>query len=209
MKIKLILLLCSSLFFTSCIDIFHTVSLNNGRAEVTVRYTIQKAILEMGSSFSGEEMDYSEFTEMGEEMFGEYRGISGEIIPIDNSFHIGAEVRIKGAIKTIKKELQNENLEFLPTKTKNGYEILIPGMGDEEADETALAFISGSRYILLVDLSGDLKDITKARLKFEDESLDLDKENEILVNIYGSSMVIEIPMAYLFMSSESFAIELS
>lgn len=200
----LFLISLSCLILTSCIDIFHTVSLHKGRARVTVRYTIQKAVMEMGESLSGESADYSEFDEIGDEIFGEFENVSAQIIPIDNDYHIGAEIKINGSVKDISQEL--EDASYLPVKKGDKYEILIPGMGDnEEVDEMALSFISGSTYSILVDLSGDLKDIKTARLQMNDNPLG---NEQIMVNTYGSSMFIEIPMALLFFSSENMILEL-
>lgn len=206
-KIKLIILILGSFFLTSCIDIFHTVSLDKGNAKVTVRYTIQKGMLETIGSMSGESTDYSEFTDMGDEIFGDFSNIEAEILTINTSYHLGAEIIIRGRMNDLVSEL--EESMFLPIKTDLGYEISIPSLNEgEESDEMALAFMSGSNYTLLLDLTGDLKKVKTARLKVSSKSEDFNEAGEILVNIYGSSMLVEIPIILLIMAEEDIVIEL-
>ncbi len=208
MKFKLIALCAFTLLLTSCLDIFHTVSLHKGKADVTVRYTMQKAMMDMIGSFSGEEMDYSEFDEIGDEIFGEYNELYASVSPVNTPYHIGAEIKVSGKVSDITSGL--ETTYFLPVKTEKGYEIVIPSLSDEEeTDETALAFMSGAKYTLLIDLSGDLKDMKKAGVKVDSDSSGMEETDQILVNIYGSSMVIEIPIILLFMAPDDFAVELT
>ncbi len=205
MKITVLAGLC--LILSSCIDIFHTVSLHKGRADVTVRYTIQKAMLDMLSSFSGEEMNYSEFTDLGDEIFGEFEGISAEVEAIDTSYHFGARIRISGAVKKLAEELEDDI--FLPVRQGDSYIIRIPGLKDEEEmDESGLAFLGGAKYTLMVDLSGDLKDIRGARLVMDDRIPEMEEYGDIAVEIYGKTLVIEMSMALLFLNPEELGIEL-
>ena len=208
MKFKLIALCVLTLLLTSCLDIFHTVSLHKGKADVTVRYTIQKAMMDMIGSFSGEEMDYSEFDEIGDEIFGEYNDMYASVTPVNTPYNIGAEIKVSGKVSDISSG--QDTAYFLPVKTERGYEILIPSLSDEEdTDETALSFMSGAKYTLLIDLSGDLKNIKKAGVKVDSDSVGSEETDQILVNIYGSSMVIEVPIILLFMAPEDFAVELT
>jgi hypothetical protein len=206
-KVKLIILILMSLFLTSCIDIFHAVSLDKGNAKVTIRYTIQKGMLETIGSMSGEAMDFSEFTDIGDEIFGEFDNIEAQVAAIDTSSQLGAEVKFSGKVSDLVSEL--EDSMFLPIKTETGYEISIPSLNEgEESDEMSLAFMSGSNYTLLLDLSGDMKNVRTARLKSSENSADIDSAGEIIVNIYGSSMMVEIPIILLFISESDIVIEL-
>jgi len=60
--------------------------------------------------------------------------------------------------------------------------------------------------MLLVDLSGDLKDMKRARLILPEGMKS--EEDEMLVNIYGSSMLIEISMKSFFNTKENIIVEL-
>ena len=205
--VKLIALAGLTLLLSSCIDIFHTVSLHKGKADVTVRYTIQKAMLDMLSSFSGEEMDYSEFSELGDEIFGEFEGIRAEVEPIDTSYHFGARVRIGGPVRKLREELDDSY--FLPVKQGDSYIIRIPSLKDEEEmDDSGLAFLGGAKYTLMVDLSGDLRDIRRARLAMDGRTPEMENYGDIGVNVYGKSMVVEMSMALLFLAPEEVVIEL-
>lgn len=206
-KIKLMILILVSFFLTSCINIFHAISLDKGNASVTVRYTIQKGMLETIGSMSGEAMDYSEFTDIGDEIFGEFKEIEAQVSTIDTSSNLGAEVKFKGRVKDLVSELE-DNM-FLPIKTDMGYEISIPSLNEgEESDEMSLAFMSGSNYTLLLDLSGDFKNIRTARLKSIAGQNGFETAEDISVNIYGSSMLVEIPIIILLMSENDIIIEL-
>ena len=207
--IRMLALTGLCLLLSSCIDIFHTVSLNKGKADVTVRYTIQKAMLDTLGSFSGEEMDYSEFSEIGDEIFGEFEGISAEVEAIDTSYHFGARVRISGAVKKLIEEL--DDTVFLPIMKDDSCYINIPSLRDaeDEMDEMSLSFLGGAKYTLLVDLSGDLREFRKVSLDLAPESMKMEEADDITAEIYGKSMVIEIPMTLLFMSSEPFNLVLT
>jgi len=203
--IKLLLLSLTFLMLTGCLDILHTVSLHKGKADITVRFTIDKTLMELGSSFSGEEFDDSGIMGMGDAFFEEFNGLPAEIIPINTTSQMGAELRFSGRLKELEDQL--EGVDFLPLRKGDGYEISIPGMGDEGLeDENSQAFLSGSRYMLLVDLSGDLKDMKRARLILP-EGMKAEGD-DMLVNIYGSSMLIEISMKSFFNTKESIIVEL-
>lgn len=205
-KVKLIILILTTLFLTSCIDIFHAVSLDKGNAKITIRYTIQKGMLETIGSMSGESMDFSDFTDVGDEIFGEFKNIEAKVTAIDSSSRLGAEIKFNGKVSHLVSEL--EESMFLPIKTEIGYEISIPSLNEgEENDEMSLAFMSGSNYTLLLDLRGDMKRIRTARLKSSGNSVD-DNTGQIIVNIYGSSMMVEIPITLLLMSESDIVIEL-
>ncbi|MDC7227882.1 MAG: hypothetical protein PQJ61_14040 [Spirochaetales bacterium] len=197
------------MLFTGCLDIFHAVSMKKGQVELTVRYTMQKAIFELGAGMSGEAPDYSEFTDIGDDMFKEFQGLEADVRPIENEFEVGAEIYLKGSVSKMN-NAAGERLEFLPQKTDIGWEIMIPGMGDEggEADdEFAAAFLSSAKYRLLIDLSGDFRDITQASLiTAEGEEAPLE---EFSAELYGSSMLIEIPMIFLFLTDDDLIIRLN
>jgi len=204
MKTKLLLLVTSFFLLTGCLDILHTVSLHKGRADITVRFTVEKTLLEMASSFSDEEFDDSEIMGMGDEFFSEFDTLPAEITPFNSPSHFGAELRFSGRVKDLEKEF--EGIDFLPVQKGEGYSISIPGMGDESLDEQSQSLLAGSRYMLLVDLSGDLRNMRRAGLILPDGNEA--GRDDMLVNIYGSSMLIEISMKSLFDTKESLVVEL-
>ena len=197
------------LLLTGCIDIFHTVSLHKGRADVTVRYTMQKAMLDALSSFSGEEMDYSDFSDMSEEIFSEFEGVDAEVQPINTSYHFGAKIRIRGAVKDLAAEL--DDTMFLPIQRDDSYVISLPSLRDEgdELDEASLAFMGGTTYTLLVDLTGDLRNIRRAGLDVDEQYISREQAEDIGVEIYGASMLVEIPMILFFLVPDKIDVVLS
>ncbi|QEN06884.1 hypothetical protein EXM22_02320 [Oceanispirochaeta crateris] len=208
MKIKLTLLLLFCTFLmTGCIDIFQSVSLDKGQVKMTMKFTIQKAILEMGASFSGEETDYEDLLNEGIDIFDQFEEINGTISSIDTEYEIGAALNIAGSMKDMARSLDNE-IEYIPVYKNHMYEIRIPGMGkaDEETDEFGAAFLSGAKYRLLLDLSGDLRKYPYPKIRFEDSNMEL--TNQISSNRYGSSLLIEIPLILLMFTEESLIIEL-
>ncbi|MDY0287692.1 MAG: hypothetical protein RBR15_02575 [Sphaerochaeta sp.] len=206
--IKVCAVLLIPLLFTGCLDIFHSLSIHDGEIDLAVRYTVQTALVHMINEFSDEEIDVTELLHEAESIIPAYDGFSLDVKKIETSFHTGAEVRIRGSMDKVK--AHNEQGLLLPIRNTDHYSILIPSMaGEEELDSMAAVFLSGAKYTMLIDLSGDLQDIKEARLKYDGKIMHPDDEDsQILVSIYGSSMLIEIPMLFLLYAPENFSLEL-
>ncbi|MDC7246102.1 MAG: hypothetical protein PQJ47_09375 [Sphaerochaetaceae bacterium] len=206
---KLLAVLIIPFMFTGCLDFFHSISIHDGEVDMAVRYTIQSALIDMLGEYSGEKIDIDDLLGEADSTIPEYEGFSFEAEPVDTSFHKGVEIHVNGSLDNITDD--NSEKYFLPLKDGDHYRILIPSLADiEELDEMAAVFLSGSKYTMLVDLTGDLEGVKKVRLIMGNEVLGPDeKDSEILINTYGSSMLIEIPVLFLFYAPEDFYIELS
>ncbi len=204
--IKLLAVLLISLLCTGCFDVLQSVSMQNGEVKLTLRYTVQRGLVDIISEFSGNEANISDILTQADLTVPEYEGMSVEKVVIDNSFDAGSEIRMQGNLETIMLE---DNLEgyFLPIKEGNYFVVRLPELAaEQELDGMATAFLSGAKYTMLFDLHGDLKDISSARLVYDGEAI---PNSEYMVTIYGSSMLVEIPMLFLFYAQESFYLELS
>jgi len=209
-NIYLIMTLLFPFFLTSCVDAFHYVGLENGNVEITVKYSIQKMLIEMAASFGEEEVDYSEFTDMGDEMFDELSRIEAQITPIDTELEIGAEISFSGPLKSVI-EYIGDDAPYFPMKTGNIYQIRIPCLGseDDEEDEAAAAFMASAKYKLLIDLSGDLNKTRNIRFSIKDESIEMEEwESFFSVEIFNHIAYIEIPMILLMSSTDDIIVEL-
>jgi len=203
--IKVLGILLISLLCTGCFDVLQSVSMQNGQVELNIRYTVQRGLVDLISEFSGDEADITDILTQADSTVPEYEGMSIEKVVIDNSFYAGSEIRMQGNLETTM--LYNLEGYFLPIKEGNHFVISLPELATEqELDSMAAAFLSGAKYTILIDLHGDLKDISSARLVCDGETT---PDSEYQVNIYGSSMLVEIPMLFLFYAQESFYLELS
>ena len=199
--------------FTGCIDVIQVVSIKNGVIHTSIRYSLQKAIFELGASFSGEVIDYDEYLDIGDDAFSIFKGVSGEIKKHETPYEIGAEVVFEGRENIITSLLDGE-VEYIPIKKNNAYFIEIPLLGEagEEVDESEVGFLAGSKYRLVIGLSDDLKNISKANLsiKLLDGSTEvLTKDDGVSVSITGTVMLIEIPMSIVFVDEGKIIVKLS
>lgn len=209
-RARTFLLLSLTMLLTGCIDIIQVISLDNGELDLSVKYTIQKSIMEMGSSMADEELDYSELLEAGEEEFEAFEGLSAKFETIETPLDVGIEVNVEGDLYDILKTMEAP-YPFVPKWKAGMYEIVLPSMndGDGESDEDdgfAMAFLSSARYRLLVDLNGDFRGINKVKLRVKDESVD--EENMVGVSFYNNILIIEIPIIILMMSEEDIVVQL-
>ncbi len=206
--IKVLAVLLIPLLFTGCFDVFQSVSLHDGEIEIALRYTLQAGLLEMINGFSEEKIDINELLDEADATLPEYKGFSLGVTEINTSFHKGIEMRMAGNMDAL--EVNDEKQYFLPIQNGSHYSILIPSMADgDELDEMGAAFLSGSMYTLLIDLSGDLQGVRDARLVYAGNTmLSSDEDSELLVHIYGSSMLVELPMLFMFLAPDDFSIEL-
>ena len=206
--IKVLAVLLIPLLFTGCFDVFQSVSLHDGEIEIALRYTLQAGLLEMINCFSEEKIDINELLDEADATLPEYKGFSLGVTEINTSFHKGIEMRMAGNMDAL--EVNDEKQYFLPIQNGSHYSILIPSMADgDELDEMGAAFLSGSMYTLLIDLSGDLQGVRDARLVYAGNTmLSSDEDSELLVHIYGSSMLVELPMLFMFLAPDDFSIEL-
>ena len=202
--IKVLGILLISLLCTGCFDVLQSVSMQKGEVKLTLRYTVQRGLVDIISEFSGDEANITDILTQADSTVPEYEGMSVEKAVIDNSFYAGSEIRMQGNLETI----MLDNLEgyFLPIKEGSHFVIRLPELATEqELDGMAAAFLSGAKYTMLFDLHGDLKDISSARLVYDGEAI---PDSEYMVNIYGSSMLVEIPMLFLFYAHNNFYLEL-
>ncbi len=216
---KKLLYLCSLavlvVLATSCIDVIHIISMKDGVIHTTVRYTLQKSVLEMGASLSGEPVDYDEFLDFGDEMFSNISGAAGELRKHETPFDIGAEISFQGREEVLLSLLEG-NSEFIPKKQGDTYRIEIPlmGDGDDDEDEFAMVFLSGSKYRIMVSLHDDLSHVTQADLYMdpgigEQGIVPMPHRDSYTVTVQGPLMLIEIPMALFFMGEGTIIVELS
>ena len=187
--------LVSLLLLSSCLDIFHFVSLGNNKTELYIKYSIQKSIVDMASALTGEEFDYSEFTNIGDEAFEDLLGYSVDINSFETELEVGAELKFIGASTTIQSEIQGQ-ISYIVTKENGYFRILIPGLGsDEDDDVMSVALFSSVKYKLLVELSGDLRNVSRAEIYVE--GVAISDKTLFNTNIFGSSMYIDFPMMIL------------
>jgi hypothetical protein len=219
------LILILSLLFTGCVEIFHFISIEQGQLKMSLRYTIQKAIFEMGASFSGESVDYDGLLSSGDgiiEPFGGLDGFSTIATHINNPVEIGSEITITGQASLID-WIADDDIPFLPFKAGDRYRILLPSMyGDGGDNEYGVAFLAGAKYRLLIDRAGPFRNIrqvdiyaqgdkSKDMVRFFSEKMGDSAETEeyfIRVKEYGNSLLIEIPILLLFMQPEELVLEL-
>ena len=205
---RLIVLTLSPLLLCSCIEVFQYVAVKDGVAEISLRYVVQKSIMEMGASFSGEEVDYSELMGGGDLLAKEFEGIEATIDLFENDLEIGVEINARGTTEEFNSPEATEPKPFFPIKQGDTYRITITGSGEPDStgeDEMVTSFLSSSKYRILVDLTGDLSEINAARF-----GSGLKPEEKTLINIhqYGHMMLIEFPMLIPLSNTETFEIEL-
>ena len=205
---RLIVLILSPLLLCSCIEVFQYVAVKDGVAEVSLRYTVQKSIMEMGASFSGDEVDYSELMDGGDVLAKEFEGIEATIDLFENDLEIGVEINARGTMDEITSLQATEVQPFFPIKHGETYRITITGSGEPDStgeDEMVTSFLASSKYRILVDLTDDLSEINAARFRSG-----LKPEEQSLINIhqYGHMMLIEFPMLIPLSNTETFEIEL-
>lgn len=199
--------------FTGCIDVIQVVSIKNGIIHTSVRYSLQKAIFELGASFSGEEIDYDEMLEIGDDTFAKIGEVSGEVKKYETTYDIGAEIIFEGREKSITSMLDGD-VEFIPIKKNNAYFIELPLLGEsgESVDESELGFLGGSKYRIVVSLCDDLRNISKADLTIQTSgsgSRTLSTNDGVSITTTGSIMLVEIPMSVLFMDAGKIIVKLS
>jgi hypothetical protein len=210
-KLRLILIVLLALSLASCIEVFQYVSVKDGNVSIYLKYVIQKAILEMGSSFSGEEVDYDELLGEGDALVEGLGDLKVGMNLINTDLEAGYEVNIEGTLDQINALSEYETIPFVPEKRGDRFFLAVPGMGSSSnGDEWEAAFLAGSKYRILLDLSGDLAGIRDARLIVEQDDMELEVERDSLITktVLGQNLLIEIPMLVLFMSEKDITIEL-
>ncbi len=207
--LPLFLLISFSLLLTSCIDVLHYISLHDGELDLRVRYTFPKPMMEMAEMVSEGSFDYRQALGLSADLFSGLTETTAGVTAIDTVNEFGAEIVISGQVETLRKELEGD--EFLPVRDGGGYRILLPaveeaaGDGDPAADAFMDAFIEAAKYRILVDLSGDLADLSGAEVRVGPSYLD---PSEYAVNVYGSSMLIELSVGYIYGQTEELWVEL-
>ena len=118
---RLIVLTLSPLLLCSCIEVFQYVAVKDGVAEISLRYVVQKSIMEMGASFSGEEVDYSELMGGGDLLAKEFEGIEATIDLFENDLEIGVEINARGTTEEFNSPEATEPKPFFPIKQGDTY----------------------------------------------------------------------------------------
>jgi len=201
--------------FTGCIDVIQVVSIKNGVISTSIRYSLQKAMFELAASFTGEEVDYDEFFDMGDDSFASLAGVSGEVNKFETLYDIGAEITFEGKEKSLSSLLDGK-IDFIPIKKNNAYHIEIPMLGEsgEVVDEDKLGILSGGKYRLIIAATDDLRNISQANVSIEHAYekgifYALSHEDGISVSRTGSIMLIEIPMSILFLDEGKIIVKLT
>jgi hypothetical protein len=210
-KLRILAIAALVLSLTSCIEVFQYVSITDGDVSIYLKYVIQKAILEIGASFSGEEMDYDEFLGEGEDIFADLGNLRAGMRPINTELEVGYEVDIEGTLEEIRLLSESESVPFVPRAVGDSYYLTIPGMGSSSSDDDmGAAFLASSKYRILVDLSGDLSNIRNARVIFDGDDDELDAAGDSLITstVLGQTLLVEMSMLIPFMSEEEISVEL-
>ena len=198
---------------TGCIDIIHVVSSNNSIVQTSIRYTLQKSIFEFAASMTGEQVDYQDFMVMGSDIFTDIADSQGLMKSFETPFDVGAEFTIAGT-QAMFNAVEAGQRSYLPIRDGNRYTSEIPLMGseDEEFDEYAMLFLSGAKYRLIVELSGDMIHLNNAAMMMQmrgEGSFPVTAQDGLLVSRMGSILVVEIPMLYLLFGEGNMIITLS
>ncbi len=217
---KILLIIFSCLVLTGCLDIVQYISIDGNQIHMSLRYAIQKMVFEMASSFSEETVDYDEMSLVGEdvkEMFGD---TLVEARDINTATEIGVEMIVNTQLNSPSDSWYPEDVKnripFLPYKIGDHYEIFIDSLSEESNEDLSigLGLLASSKYRIMVNKTDDFKDISGfeilpidgAELSFEEYDLDLGFED--MVYDYGSIIVFELPVIFLFANPEGFIIRL-
>lgn len=211
-RVLIVILIIGCLFlFTGCFDVFQYVSLDGDDVDLSIKFVVQKSIIDMASSFSGESVNYDELLAQGHDTFRELDAFNAEIRPINNGLEVGYEISIKGSLQKIQEHAGQGAIPFFPKKRGSSFFMSLPEMGVpmSEGDEMAYAFLASAKYRVLLDLSGDLESVKNARITLPDGRDSNDKNMEVITtSIYGKVMLIEIPLLIPLLSQGSIEIEL-
>jgi hypothetical protein len=186
--------------------------LDGDEVDLAIKFVVQKSIIEMATSFSGESINYDELLAQGYDTFGELDAFNAEMKPINNGLEIGYEMSIEGSLQKIQEYSGQDVIPFLPQKKGSSFFMYLPDMGEpmSEGSEMAYALLASDKYRILLDLSGDLKTVRNARITPPDgwNSYDEEDMEVITTSIYGKTMLIEIPLLIPLLSQGSIEIEL-
>ncbi len=192
-----VLVVVGIIAFTSCIDIFQNITLDSdNNITMAVRYTVSKAIFELGDSDGPIEDVFADQViseDLAKEMFGENgkKKVSFETVNTESDY--GAMIKVSYP-KNMK--ITDEDVGF-PKISPNRIEIK-PFIGDGEQvedDPYSMMFFSSMKYRLQLS-KNVLPHVTSARLQFLNES-----SHTLYPIDLEDSYLFEIPLV-LLMSGE-------
>lgn len=197
-KLSFIVPVVACLSLSSCIDIFQYVSIQRGELHTVVRTTAQKSLFAMAASFSDSEPDYSGFDLTSGEILGKFSGTGlATVTEIQNELEIGFELTVRGNLNVIKTTLGDMS-EFIPQQQGNRFFLKLPAFGNSNELETSgygAVFLSAAKYRILLSLTDDLQHIRKAYLL---DTANPDIAHDLYPRMYGRTLLIEVPMMFLF-----------
>lgn len=200
-KVALIAVLVLVIFaFTSCIEVIHVITIANGVVTTQIRYTAQKYLFNMLAMFGEGDMGSGDIFDIGEEFFDEIPEGFASFAKIDTPYDFGAEIKIHSSY--------DDDVPFVPQKLGDKFIVILPGLGEEEVDEDTIDFLSGTKYRLILSLTDVLSDISHAEV-FISTDYPVGADEGVNVIIQDKLMIVEMPMAFLFMVENDFWVELS
>ena len=200
-KFALIAVLILMVFaFTSCIEVIHVITIANGVVTTQIRYTAQKYLFNMLAMFGEGDVGSGDIFDIGEEFFDEIPEGFASIKKIDTPYDFGAEIIIHSSY--------DDDVPFVPQKVGDKFIVQLPPLGEDEADEDTIAFLSGTKYRMILSLTDILSDIRHAEVFIgTDYPIGADDGGNVIVQ--DKLMIVEISMALLFMGEGDLWVELS
>lgn len=200
-KVALIAVLVLVIFaFTSCIEVIHVITIANGVVTTQIRYTAQKYLFNMLAMFGEDDIGSGDVFDIGEELFEEIPEGFASIKKIDTDYDFGAEIIIHSSY--------DDEVPFVPQKVGDIFIVNLPPLGDGDMDEDTIDFLSGTKYRLILSLTDILSDIREAEV-FIGTDYPMGADEGVNVIVQDKLMIVEIPMALLFMGEGDFWVELS
>ncbi len=192
---KYLCLLFPILLFTGCLDIVEYVYIDGDDFEIDLRYALQKSILEMASSFGGDSIDYSDFQIMADNFIEPFSGLAMSVDKINTSLECGSRVKISGKYSALS-DMMGSNANFFPILEKDRISITLPSLGSDD-DETA-AFLSSSKFRIIVEKTKTVKEIMKFELIQGSNLISSENLKDALPFLeYRGFYIIEIPLIFL------------
>ncbi len=200
-KVVLIAVLVLVIFaFTSCIEVIHVITIANGVVTTQIRYTAQKYLFNMLAMFGEDDLGSDDIFDIGEGFFDEIPEGFASLKKIDTPYDFGAEILIHSSY--------DDDVPFVPQKVGDKFIVELPPLGEGEADEDTIDFLSGTKYRMILSLTDILSDIRHAEV-FIGTDYPMEVEDGVNVIVQDKLMIIEISMALLFMGEGDFWVELS
>lgn len=207
-KLFLSVLVVAVLSLTSCIDIIQSVTISKGTVYSDLSITLQKSALEMASSMSGEEADYSDFfdDDLLEDFTNEH--VDATLEEINNETEVGYFISMNFKKNLVVDPKDCDELYFVPIIDKKTISILFnynekdkdkEENGEEaQMEQMTNAVLGGCKYRLL--LRAD---------EFEVKQVELIgiKAGTVEVKKYGRIYIVEMPLSVWLTAKEDFTLK--